>query len=387
MSTMFEKALRISGVGEYYFSGKLAQIRRMKEDGLDVINLGIGSPDLPPHPGVLKTLPETASEPGAHGYQPYRGVPELREAVAGWYAERFGIFLDPERNILPVMGSKEAILQISLAYLDPGDEVLVPDPGYPAYSVLARMAGGIPRTYRLNEHNGWLPRLEELEEEGLEKVKLMWVNYPHMPTGAPAHRDFFGKLRDFGKKNHILICNDNPYSFILNREPLSLFHENGPEPGLVELNSLSKSHNMAGWRIGFIVAHESHIADILLVSSNYQSGMFLPVQRAAATALRLGDAWYEQLYRVYDERRRMAESLMNSLCAEFEPSQQGMFLWGRLPGHDPDDRVFSDRLLEQALVFVTPGSVFGQQGKGYIRISLCSPAEILEKAAKRVVHL
>lgn len=387
MSTTFEKALRISGVGEYYFSGKLEQIRRMKEEGLDVINLGIGSPDLPPHPGVSEVLMETVSESGAHGYQPYRGVPELREAVTGWYAERFGITLDPERNILPVMGSKEAILQISLAYLDPGDEVLVPDPGYPAYSVLARMAGGIPRIYRLNGQDGWIPRLEELEEEGLEKVKLMWVNYPHMPTGAPANRDFFRKLRNFGRKHHILICNDNPYSFILNREPLSLFHENGPEPGLVELNSLSKSHNMAGWRIGFILAHEKQIGDILLVSSNYQSGMFLPVQRAAARALRLGDAWYEQLNGVYAERRRLAESLMSWLEAEFTPTQQGMFLWGRLPGPDPDDRAFSDRLLEQALVFVTPGTVFGHQGKGFIRISLCSPAATLEKAIERMVHL
>jgi len=387
MDTNFKKALRISGVGEYYFSGKLAQIRRMNEEGLDVINLGIGSPDLPPHPGVLKALLETASEPGAHGYQPYRGVPELREAVIDWYAKRFGISLDSEKNVLPVMGSKEAILQISLAYLDPGDEVFVPDPGYPAYSALTRMAGGIPRIYRLSEQDGWMPRLEELEEEGLEKVKMMWVNYPHMPTGSPAHREFFRKLRDFGRKHHILICNDNPYSFILNHRPLSIFQEHGPEPGVLELNSLSKSHNMAGWRIGFILAHEKQIGEILLVSSNYQSGMFLPVQRAAATALRLGDAWYEQLFRIYTERRRVAESLMNTLGADFVPSQQGMFLWGRLPGPDPDDRVFSDRLLEHALVFITPGSVFGQQGKGYIRISLCSPAGTLEKATERIVHL
>lgn len=387
MNTIPEKAVRISGVREYYFSGKLAQIRRMKKEGLDVINLGIGSPDQPPHPEVLEALSETALGPGAHGYQPYRGVPELREAAADWYAERFGIPLDPEKNVLPVMGSKEAILQISLAYLDLGDEVLVPDPGYPAYSVLTRMAGGVPRTYRLSEHNGWLPRLEELEEEGLEKVKLMWVNYPHMPTGAPARKDFYRKLRDFGEKHGILICNDNPYSFILNREPCSLFGEKGPQPGLLELNSLSKSHNMAGWRIGFILAHEKQIEDILLVSSNYQSGMFLPVQRAAAAALKLGDVWYEQLFQLYAERRRMAEGLMNTLQADFEPSQQGMFLWGRLPGLDPDDRVFSDRLLEQALVFVTPGSVFGLQGRGYIRISLCASAETLEKASERIVHL
>lgn len=395
MAKTIAKALRLDGIGEYYFSGKLAEIRSMNRSGEPVINLGIGSPDLPPHPEVIAEMNRQAVRQDTHAYQSYNGIPELREAVAAWYAMYFNAKIDPATQVLPLMGSKEGIFQLSLAYINPGDEVLVPDPGYPAYRTLAGMAGGVVRSYALRESTGWLPDLKGLEGSGLEKVKLMWVNYPHMPTGKAAGMDFFIELQAFGLRNGILIINDNPYSFILNDKPLSLFSGGLPAEGLVELNSLSKSHNMAGWRIGFMISHEKHIADTMLVSSNYQSGMFLALQRAAVKALQLDSGWYSDLNTVYRKRKNRAEAILEKLGCRYDPGSQGMFLWGRLPegcgtgGKNsredmPDDIGFSGQLLQKARVFLTPGSIFGKQGRGYIRISLCAKEEMLEKAIERI---
>jgi LL-diaminopimelate aminotransferase len=375
---------RASSVQEYYFSSKLRQIEEMSKSGIDVINLGIGSPDQPPSLNTIKRLSDEAVKSNVHGYQSYSGSPVLRKAFARWYSKYFKVTLDPEGEILPLIGSKEGIMHISMAFVNPGDEVLVPDPGYPTYSSATKLAGGIPRAYDLLEKNRWLPDVSKLEESDLEKVKLMWVNYPHMPSGAKGNREIFERLVKFADNHNILLCNDNPYSFILNRDYLSILSVDRAMENTIELNSLSKSHNMAGWRIGMAAGNREYISTVLRVKSNMDSGMFLPMQLAAAEALENPESWYDQINSVYSERRLIAEEIMGTLGCRFDKQQSGLFLWGRLPENSLDCERFSDDLLNKTGVFITPGFIFGRNGHGYLRISLCSTAELLAKANTRV---
>lgn len=375
---------RTHGVQEYYFSAKLKQIEELRRNGADVINLGIGSPDMPPSPNTLTKLMTEGQKPNVHGYQSYIGIPALRSAFSGWYLKYFNVRLNPDNEILPLMGSKEGIMHISMAFVNPGDEVLVPDPGYPAYSAVTNLVGGRVKTYPLTEENGWYPDLQELEKADLTGVKLMWINYPHMPTGTRGSRELFQKIVSFGIKHNILICNDNPYSFILNREHHSILSaENATEIAL-ELNSLSKSHNMAGWRMGMVAGNKDYIDQILRVKSNMDSGMFLPVQIAAAEALNNPESWYDSLNSVYMERRKIAEEIMEALGCDFDPEQIGLFLWGRLPENIGSSESFADDLLTKAHLFITPGFIFGKRGEGYVRISLCSNEVTLRRARDRV---
>lgn len=382
---VIKAASRTGLVNEYYFSAKLAEIARMRQQGSDVINLGIGSPDMPPADNVIGVLGRNASGSGNHGYQSYRGIPALRGAFAAWYMKYFRVSLDPETEILPLIGSKEGIMHISMAFLDHGDEVLVPDPGYPAYSAATKLAGGLPRPYDLMEENGWMPDIEAIEASDVEKVKIMWINYPHMPTGARANPELFERLVDFARRNSILLCHDNPYSFILNSEHLSLFSVPGARDVALELNSLSKSHNMAGWRIGMVAGSSVFISEVLKVKSNMDSGMFQPLQAAAAEALSAPDGWYAQLNEVYLRRRLKAAEIMNALSCTFDPAQSGLFLWGKIPSGYSDCVVLTEDLLHNSHVFITPGSVFGENGKRYVRISLCATEELLDKAYKRIM--
>lgn len=378
-------AARTELVSEYYFSTKLAEIARMRQQGIDVISLGIGSPDLPPAPGVIEALARNASDSRNHGYQSYRGIPSLRHAFADWYLNYFTVALDAEKEILPLIGSKEGIMHISMAFLDPGDEVLVPDPGYPAYGAAAKLAGGSVRTYDLTEASGWMPDIEAIEASGIEKVKLMWINYPHMPTGTKATPELFERLVAFARKHGILLCNDNPYSFILNTNHLSLFSVPRARDVALELNSLSKSHNMAGWRIGMVAGNSTFINAVLKVKSNMDSGMFQPLQAAAAEALAAPEEWYAALNATYLRRRKKAAEIMNALGCTFDPAQSGLFLWGRIPEHYSDAIGLTEELLHQKHLFITPGNVFGNNGARYIRISLCAPEEVLQAALERVI--
>lgn len=377
-------ALRTGHVEEYYFSAKLTEIAEMRRRGADVINLGVGSPDLPPSELVIDTLATGAADPHSHGYQSYNGIAALRQAFSEWYSKYFRVSLDPESEILPLIGSKEGIMHISMAFIDPGDEVLVPDPGYPAYAAAARLSGGIVRRYDLTEKNGWMPDIDRIESEGTGKVKIMWVNYPHMPTGTRASEKMFSDLVSFALRNGILLCNDNPYSFILNDRHLSIFSAEGAKETALELNSLSKSHNMAGWRIGMVGGAAGFIKTILRVKSNMDSGMFRPLQAAAAVALASPEEWYVRLNEVYRRRRTIAEKIMKTLSCTFNAEQTGLFLWGRIPDSHTDAISLTDDLLYGSGVFITPGSVFGTNGKRYIRISLCAPEEILVSALERI---
>jgi aspartate/methionine/tyrosine aminotransferase len=382
--TNIKAAARTGLVNEYYFSAKLAEIARMRDQGIDVINLGIGSPDMPPAENVTDELTLSASNSNNHGYQSYRGIPRLRKAFADWYARYFRVDLDPETEILPLIGSKEGIMHISMAFLDPGDEVLVPDPGYLAYGAAARLAGGVVRYYDLREETGWLPDISSIEAAGVEKVKMMWINYPHMPTGTKATPALFSELVNFARRNGILLCNDNPYSFILNKEHLSILSVPGAAETALELNSLSKSHNMAGWRIGMVAGNRVFINDILKVKSNMDSGMFLPLQAAASVALSASDSWYEGLNAMYLRRRKRAAEIMNSLSCTFNEAQTGLFLWGRIPAKYTDATVLTEELLHERHIFITPGSIFGNNGARYIRISLCATEEILDATLARI---
>ncbi|MCA1756543.1 MAG: aminotransferase class I/II-fold pyridoxal phosphate-dependent enzyme [Bacteroidales bacterium] len=375
---------RISRVSEYYFSARLDQIRQMEKRGIDVINLGIGSPDTPPAPEVINNAVESIYLPGSHNYQPYRGVRELREAFGEWYKMRYNVSFDPESEILPLLGSKEGIMHISMAFLNRGDGVLVPDPGYPAYAAAARLCSARCIYYDLTSENGWMPDPEHIEKTGVEGVKLMWVNFPNMPTGKRASRELFDKLVDFGRRNNILIVNDNPYGQILNDHPLSIMESEGSMETALELNSLSKSHSMAGWRIGMVGGSKEYIDYILRVKSNMDSGMFLPLQRAAIAALKLPDSWTLELNRMYRERRETVYALLDSLGCRFEDGQTGMFVWARIPDGHTCSMDFSDYLLDRFALFITPGAVFGANGKGYVRISLCNPVEKIEEAVARV---
>lgn len=378
-------AARLSLVNEYYFSSKLAEISRMRSQGIDVINLGIGSPDLPPADNVIEVMKRDASSSHSHGYQSYNGIPELRQAFARWYGEHFGVALDPGGEILPLMGSKEGIMHISMAFIDPGDEVLVPDPGYPAYTAATSLAGGAPRRYSLTEDNGWYPDIDAIEAEGIDRVKIMWINYPHMPTGTKATEELFSRLVAFASRHSILLCNDNPYSFILNDSRLSLLSVAGAAEVALELNSLSKSHNMAGWRIGMVAGNKGFISNIIKVKSNMDSGMFRPLQAAAAEALAATAEWYDELNSVYRRRRLIAADLMKALSCSFDENQSGLFLWGKIPGHHANAIEMTDELLYKHHLFITPGTVFGINGSNYIRISLCATEETLDKALSRII--
>lgn len=377
-------ATRTESINEYYFSTKLRQIDQMRRSGIDVINLGIGSPDLPPSESTIARLSSEAVKPVVHGYQSYTGIPALRKAFSDWYLKYFQVTLNPDNEILPLMGSKEGIMHISMAFVNQGDEVLVPDPGYPTYTSATRLAGGIVRTYDLRPEDDWLPDFDALEHTDLTNVKLMWVNYPHMPTGTPASSELFDMLVNFGKRHNIMICNDNPYSFILNKKQLSILRSENASDIAIELNSLSKSHNMAGWRIGMVAGHKEYITSILKVKSNMDSGMFYPLQAAAVEALSAGDDWFESVNSVYRARRKTAEMIMDSLGCRFDPEQTGMFLWGRIPDSTKGSEKYSDEILAGANVFITPGFIFGKNGEGYLRISLCSSEERLEKALERI---
>jgi len=378
---------RTANVQEYYFSQKLAQIDRMRRDGSDVINLGIGSPDQPPSESTVSALIAEAKKSTSHGYQSYSGIPSLRKAFSDWYKKYFYVNLNPDNEILLLMGSKEGIMHISMAFVNPGDEVLVPDPGYPTYSSVTNLVGGIVRKYDLSEENGWLPDLKSLELSDLSKVKLMWVNYPNMPTGVKASVDIFEKLVAFSRKYGILLVNDNPYSFILNKEYISILSVEGAKDTALELNSLSKSHNMAGWRIGMVAGQSDYIKTVLKVKSNMDSGMFLAMQMAAIEALNNPDSWYDSVNSVYIRRRKIVEQIMDLLKCSYDKSQIGLFVWGKIPENIPDCESYVEKILMKSLVFITPGFIFGKNGERFIRISLCATEEKLNEAKNRITGL
>jgi LL-diaminopimelate aminotransferase len=378
---------RTGNVQEYYFSQKLAQIDRMRREGSDVINLGIGSPDQPPSENTVSALIDEARKPTSHGYQSYSGIPALRKAFSEWYNKYFHVNLNPDKEILLLMGSKEGIMHISMAFVNPGDEVLVPDPGYPTYSSVTNLVGGIVRKYELSEEKGWLPDLKSLEQSDLSRVKLMWVNYPHMPTGVQGSMDLFEKLVAFSRKHEILLVNDNPYSFILNNKYNSLLAADGAKETSMELNSLSKSHNMAGWRIGMVAGHSDYIKTILKVKSNMDSGMFLAMQMAAIEALNNQKSWYDSVNSVYFRRRKIVEEIMDLLKCRYDKSQVGLFVWGRIQEDIPDCESYIEEILMKTFVFITPGFIFGKNGERYIRISLCATEEKLNEAKMRITSL
>ncbi|TLX78429.1 aminotransferase class I/II-fold pyridoxal phosphate-dependent enzyme [Labilibacter sediminis] len=379
-----QPANRISEVKEYYFSKKLREIDDMRKQGFDVINLGIGNPDRSPSELVLEELNLSAADKGSHGYQSYIGIPELRDAFSKWYNKYFKVELNPANEILPLMGSKEGIMHISMAFLNKGDQVLVPNPGYPTYSSVSNLVEAEMINYELKEELNWQPDFDELEKLDLSKVKLMWVNYPNMPTGANATIELFEKLVAFGKKHEILVCNDNPYSFILNDNPLSILSIKGAKDIAIELNSLSKSHNMAGWRIGMIAANPTFIQYILRVKSNMDSGMFKPLQLAAVKALGLDKDWYQEVNEEYIQRRELVWEIMDILGCQYDKKQSGMFIWAKIPNEIESSIQLSDKILNKTHVFITPGSIFGKQGDRYIRISLCSKQEILKESINRI---
>ena len=378
-------AERTYSVKEYYFSQKLRQIDQMRRAGADIINLGIGSPDQPPSENTVTSLSREAMKPTSHGYQSYNGIPALRKAFAEWYRKYFSVELDPESEILPLMGSKEGIMHISMAFINPGDEVLIPNPGYPTYSSVTSLTGGKIRYYDLTEENGWHPDIGKLEQTDLGNIKLMWINYPHMPTGAKGSVRLFDQLVTFASDHNILLCNDNPYSFILNKEYLSLLSADGAGEIALELNSLSKSHNMAGWRIGMVAGNRDYISTVLKVKSNMDSGMFRALQTAAVEALENPPSWYDTVNNVYTKRRIIVEEIMNILKCRFDKNQAGLFVWGRIPDNLSNCEQFVDEILNETHVFITPGFIFGSQGDRYIRISLCADEKALNEAKRRIV--
>jgi aspartate/methionine/tyrosine aminotransferase len=377
---------RLEGIGEYYFSQKLREIEQLNKAGKQIINLGIGSPDLAPHPEVIKVLQETSAADNVHAYQSYKGVQVLRNAIAEFYQTWYGVTLDPESEVLPLIGSKEGIMHICMTYLNAGDQALIPNPGYPTYSSAVKLAGGEPVYYDLTLAGNWEPDLEALEKTDLSKVKLMWVNYPHMPTGQFPSVRFFEALIAFATRHQILICHDNPYSFILNETPQSLLSIKGAKEVVVELNSLSKSSNMAGWRVGMLVGKKERIEEVLRFKSNMDSGMYLPIQLAAAKALGLGKDWYDSINVIYKARREKVFELLDLLNCTYSQTQVGMFVWASIPSNYPDGFALSDKVLYDANVFITPGGIFGTGGNGFIRISLCAPVERFELAIERVIN-
>lgn len=378
---------RIEAVEEYYFSSKLKQIAAMRAQGADIINLGIGSPDLPPHPEVIETLYQWALKPDSHGYQSYQGRPELRKAIADWYARYFNVTVNPDNEVLPLIGSKEGIMHISMAFLNPGDQVLIPDPGYPTYSSATKLAGAIPVQYDLLPENNWKLDLNSLKHIEKDQIKLMWINYPHMPTGQFANYDFLKSLLIWAKERNILLCNDNPYSFILNKDYVSIMALEGAKDQAIELNSMSKAQNMAGWRVGMAVSNPEFINHMVRFKSNMDSGMFLPVQMAAVKAFQLDESWYDQLNTIYEERKKGAFAIMDALGCTYQTDQQGMFIWAKIPPIYKDAYELSDMILHEAQVFVTPGGIFGKNGLGYLRLSLCTKIETIQQALNRILKL
>lgn len=384
MSQQITTSKRLEGIGEYYFSQKLREIEELNKQGKNILNLGIGSPDLPPHPDVIRVLQEEATKPNTHAYQGYKGVPALRNAIAAWYKTWYGVELDADTEILPLIGSKEGIMHICMTYLNEGDEALIPNPGYPTYSAAVKLAGGKAISYEMSADKNWEPDFDALEKTDLSRVKLLWVNYPHMPTGQLPTAELFEKIVAFGKKNNIIICHDNPYSFILNDKPASLLQVPGAKDIVIELNSLSKSQNMAGWRVGMLCASKERINEVLRFKSNMDSGMFQPVQMAAAKALSLGKGWYDEINAVYAKRREKVFELLNMLDCDYSKKQVGMFVWAKIPPKYPNGFALSDEVLYNANVFITPGGIFGSAGEQYIRISLCGSIERFDEAIKRI---
>ncbi len=378
-----QTAARIGRVQEYYFSAKLRQIREMNREGLPVLNLGIGSPDMAPDGEVLEVLQRESGLGGNHAYQSYVGIEDLREAFAKWYARYFGVSLDAEGEILPLLGSKEGLMHLAMSFLEEGDEALVPNPAYPTYEAVTRLAGAEPVFYELGEKGAWLPDLEALAQRDLSRVKIMWLNYPHMPTGACATPSFFEELTAFAERHEILLVNDNPYAFVLN-EPLSLLSVPGAKAVAVELNSLSKSHNMAGWRIGMLAGAKPYVQAVLKFKSNMDSGMFKPLQLAAARALALGDEWYQKQNEEYAARRKKVYELLDLLGCVYDEKCGGLFVWAKVPDGCESGYALSDVLLEETRVFITPGGIFGSAGHGYVRVSLCNVEEVFEEAIKRI---
>lgn len=381
-----EPAARLSNVKEYYFSRKLKEIAALRDAGEDIISLAIGGPDLPPPPAAVDAAIETLKRPDTHGYQPTVGIPDLRKAFAGWYRDFYGVDdIDPDTELLPLIGSKEGIINISMAFLNPGDGVLVPDPGYPTYTSASNLVQAEIFTYTLKEENGWQPDFEELEKLPLDKIKLMWVNYPHMPTGTPASLNTFRKLVDFSRKYGILIVNDNPYSFILNSKPLSLMQIDGAKDTCIEINSLSKCLNLSGWRVGMLVSNPEFVSWVLKVKSNMDSGQPRAIMEGAVAALQQPRSWYEQLNAIYASRQKSALKIMDALGCRCADGQQGLFLWGRIPDGEENSEKFADKILDSYKIFLTPGFIFGKEGERYIRISLCAPEEVMKKALKRII--
>ncbi len=385
---MFKPANRLSLVSEYYFSRKLKEVACLNAEGRDIISLAIGSPDMPPSPQTVERLCEVARDPSAHGYQPTMGTPELRRAMASFYKRWYDVDLDPNSEIQPLIGSKEGILHITLAFVNPGDEVLVPNPGYPTYTSLSRLLGANIVNYDLNEADGWQPDFEKLEGMDLRRVKLMWTNYPNMPTGGRARRETYERLVRFAREHSIVVVNDNPYSFILNEHPLSLLHVEGAKECCIELNSMSKSHNMPGWRVGLCATNAQFIEWILKVKSNIDSGTFRGLQLAAAAAYDNSDGWHHEAnISTYARRRQLAEQIMRQLGCSYDPDQVGMFLWGRIPNIYNNVEELTERVLHEARVFITPGFIFGSNGDRYVRISLCAKEEKIKEALNRITAI
>ena len=382
-----QPATRLDSVTEYYFSRKLKEVAAMNAAGKGVISLGIGSPDMPPAEEVVETLCREAHNPNGHGYQPYVGIPELREAFARFYKHWYNVELDAKTEIQPLIGSKEGILHVTLAFVNPGEQVLVPTPGYPTYTSLSRLLGAEVVNYDLKEENGWMPDFDALEKMDLSRVKLMWTNYPNMPTGANATMALYERLVDFARRKGIVIVNDNPYSFILNDKPLSILSVEGAKECCIEFNSMSKSHNMPGWRVGMIATNATFISWILKVKSNIDSGMYRALQLAAAKALDAEASWYEGNNANYAARRATAEAIMDTLGCTYDKSQVGMFLWGRIPDHYADVEQLTERVLHEARVFIVPGFIFGSNGSRYVRISLCAKNEQLTEALNRIKNI
>ena len=382
-----QPATRLDSVTEYYFSRKLKEVAAMNAAGKGVISLGIGSPDMPPAEEVVETLCREAHNPNGHGYQPYVGIPELREAFARFYKHWYNVELDAKTEIQPLIGSKEGILHVTLAFVNPGEQVLVPNPGYPTYTSLSRLLGAEVVNYDLKEENGWMPDFDALEKMDLSRVKLMWTNYPNMPTGANATMALYERLVDFARRKGIVIVNDNPYSFILNDKPLSILSVEGAKECCIEFNSMSKSHNMPGWRVGMIATNATFIGWILKVKSNIDSGMYRALQLAAAKALDAEASWYEGNNANYAARRATAEAIMDTLGCTYDKSQVGMFLWGRIPDHYADVEQLTERVLHEARVFIVPGFIFGSNGSRYVRISLCAKNEQLTEALNRIKNI
>jgi LL-diaminopimelate aminotransferase len=377
-------ANRIDTVKEYYFSKKLREIDLLNQQDKNIINLGIGSPDLTPNNAIISSLVESAQNPKNHSYQSYKGIPELREAISQWYKTTYNVELEPSCEILPLLGSKEGIMHISMTYLNPGDEVLIPDPSYPTYVSATNLAGGKVVKYELEEENDWHPSIKKLKELITVNTKLIWINYPNMPTGKKANLELLKSLLDLAREHNVLVCNDNPYSLTLNDEPTSIFQIKGAKSVALELNSLSKSHSMAGWRLGWVSGNEQRINEILKFKSNMDSGMFLPIQHAAISALNLDKSCYEENNGIYSKRRELVWKLLDVLECTYDQNQVGMFVWAKIPSKIIDSTAYSDIILYNTNVFITPGSIFGSKGKNYVRISLCNSEAVINKAINRV---